>query len=60
MEFKIKTGELAKHKTPCLVLGVFEKRKLCRSRPGESTQPAEGDSRTSCGWATWTASLAAP
>ncbi len=28
MEFKTKTGELAKQKTPCLVLGVFEKRKL--------------------------------
>lgn len=28
MEFKIKTGEPAKQKTPCLVLGVFEKRKL--------------------------------
>ncbi|WP_295389415.1 leucyl aminopeptidase [uncultured Thiodictyon sp.] len=28
MEFKIKSGDLAKHKTPCLVLGVFEKRKL--------------------------------
>ncbi len=28
MEFKIKTGDLAKHKTPCLVLGVFDKRKL--------------------------------
>ncbi|MFD2111795.1 leucyl aminopeptidase [Thiorhodococcus fuscus] len=28
MEFKIKTGELATLKTPCLVLGVFEKSKL--------------------------------
>lgn len=28
MDFKIKTGDLAKLKTPCLVVGVFEKRKL--------------------------------
>ncbi|NEV60441.1 leucyl aminopeptidase [Thiorhodococcus minor] len=28
MEFKIKTGEIANHKTPCLVLGVFDRRKL--------------------------------
>ncbi|NKN31808.1 leucyl aminopeptidase [Marichromatium bheemlicum] len=28
MEFKTKTGDLAKQKTPCLVLGVFEKHKL--------------------------------
>jgi len=28
MEFKIKTGDLATHKAPCLVLGIFEKRKL--------------------------------
>ncbi|MGQ9659132.1 MAG: leucyl aminopeptidase [Thermochromatium sp.] len=33
MEFKIKTGDLATHKTPCLVIGIFEKRKL--SRPAE-------------------------
>lgn len=31
MEFKIKTGELAAQKTPCLVVGVFEKRKLTES-----------------------------
>ena len=28
MDFRTKTGDIAKHKTPCLVLGVFEKRKL--------------------------------
>jgi leucyl aminopeptidase len=28
MEFKIKTGELAKQKSPCLILGVYDKRKL--------------------------------
>jgi leucyl aminopeptidase len=28
MEFKIKSGDLAKAKTPCLILGVFDKRKL--------------------------------
>ena len=28
MEFKIKTGDFAAHKTPCLVVGIFEKRKL--------------------------------
>jgi leucyl aminopeptidase len=33
MEFKIKSGDIAKAKTPCLILGVFEKRKL--------TDPAE-------------------
>jgi len=33
MEFKIKTGELSRLKTPCLVIGLFEKRKL--------TAPAE-------------------
>ena len=38
MEFKIKTGELAKQKTPCLVLGVFESRKL--SGPGEAIDKA--------------------
>jgi leucyl aminopeptidase len=38
MEFKIKTGELAKQKTPCLVLGVFEGRKL--SGPGEAIDKA--------------------
>jgi len=38
MEFKIKTGELANQKTPCLVLGVFESRKL--SGPGEAIDKA--------------------
>jgi leucyl aminopeptidase len=28
MEFQIVGGDLAKAKTPCLILGVFEKRKL--------------------------------
>jgi leucyl aminopeptidase len=40
MEFKSKTGELAKHKTPCLVLGVFDKRKL--AGPTESIDAASG------------------
>ena len=38
MEFKIKTGALATHKTPCLVLGIFEKRKL--SGPAERIDEA--------------------
>ena len=38
MEFKIKTGDLATHKTPCLVLGIFEKRKL--SGPAERIDEA--------------------
>jgi leucyl aminopeptidase len=38
MEFKIKTGDLATHKTPCLVLGIFEKRKL--SGPAERINEA--------------------
>jgi hypothetical protein len=41
MEFKIKTGDLATHKTPCLVLGIFEKRKLSGRQNG-STRPATG------------------
>ncbi|WP_295448587.1 leucyl aminopeptidase [uncultured Thiodictyon sp.] len=40
MEFKIKSGDLAKHKTPCLVLGVFEKRKLAPA--GEVIDKASG------------------
>lgn len=40
MEFKIKTGELAEVKTPCLILGVFEKRKL--SGPAEAVDQASG------------------
>ncbi len=28
MELKCKTGELANHKTPCLIIGIFEKRRL--------------------------------
>ena len=38
MEFKIKTGEPARQKTPCLVLGVFEKRKL--TGPAEQVDSA--------------------
>ncbi|KXX66117.1 leucyl aminopeptidase [Marichromatium gracile] len=38
MEFKIKTGDLAKQKTPCLVLGVFEKHKL--GAPAEAVDKA--------------------
>lgn len=44
MEFKIKTGDLATHKTPCLVLGIFEKRKL--SGPAERIDAA-GDGHLS-------------
>ncbi|NEX21580.1 leucyl aminopeptidase [Thiorhodococcus mannitoliphagus] len=40
MEFKIKTGELANHKTPCLVLGVFERRKLIG--PSEAVDTVTG------------------
>lgn len=28
MEFSVKTGALAKQRTPCLVLGIFERRQL--------------------------------
>ncbi|MBK1708333.1 leucyl aminopeptidase [Marichromatium gracile] len=38
MEFKIKTGDLAKQKTPCLVLGVFEKHRL--GAPAEAVDKA--------------------
>jgi leucyl aminopeptidase len=38
MEFKIKTGDLARQKTACLVLGIFEKRKL--SGPAEAVDKA--------------------
>ena len=34
MEFKIKSGDIAKAKTPCLILGVFDKRKLCAAGDG--------------------------
>ena len=40
MEFTTKTGDLAKQKTPCLVLGVFEKRKL--AAPAEAIDAASG------------------
>ena len=40
MDFKIKTGDLAELKTPCLVLGIFDKRKL--SGPAESVDKASG------------------
>ena len=38
MEFKIKSGDLTGQKTSCLILGVFEKRKL--SGPGEAIDKA--------------------
>jgi leucyl aminopeptidase len=38
MEIKIKSGDLAKLKTPCLILGVFERRKL--SGPAEAIDKA--------------------
>jgi len=38
MEFKIKSGDLARQKTPCLILGVFDKRKL--SGPAEAIDKA--------------------
>ncbi len=40
MEFKIKSGDLATLKTPCLILGVFEKRKL--SAPAAAVDEASG------------------
>jgi len=40
MEFKIKSGDLATQKTPCLILGLFEKRKL--SGPAETVDEASG------------------
>ena len=40
MEFKIRNGDLAQQKTPCLILGVFEKRKL--SGPAEAVDKASG------------------
>ncbi len=40
MEFTTKTGDLAKQKTPCLVIGVFEKRKL--AAPAEAIDAASG------------------
>jgi leucyl aminopeptidase len=40
MEFKIKSGDLAKQKTPCLILGVFEKREL--SEPARIIDEASG------------------
>ena len=40
MEFKIKSGDLAEQKTSCLILGVFEKRKL--SGPAETIDKVSG------------------
>ena len=40
VEIKVKSGELARQKTPCLVLGVFDKRKL--SAPAEAIDQAAG------------------
>ena len=39
MEFTIKSGDLAEQKTACLILGVFEKRKL--SDPAEAIDNAD-------------------
>ncbi len=38
MEFKIKSGDIAKQKTPCLILGVFENNKL--SGPADAVDKA--------------------
>lgn len=40
MDFKLKTGDLTKTKTPCLILGVLDKRKL--SEPAEIIDKASG------------------
>jgi leucyl aminopeptidase len=40
MEFSVKTGALAKQRTPCLVLGIFERRQL--SAPAEAIDEASG------------------
>ncbi|MCG6895791.1 MAG: leucyl aminopeptidase [Thiocapsa sp.] len=40
MEFRIKTGELARQKTPCILIGIFERRKL--SAPAEILDLASG------------------
>ena len=40
MDFKIKSGNLAKAKTPCLILGVYDKRKL--SAPAEDIDQVVG------------------
>jgi len=40
MEFKIKSGDIAKQKTPCLILGVFEKHKL--TGPADAIDKASG------------------
>jgi len=44
MQFKIKNDDIAKVKTPCLIVGVFDKRKL--SGPGEALDKASGGALT--------------
>ena len=44
MQFKIKSDDIAKVKTPCLIVGVFDKRKL--SGPGEALDKASGGALT--------------
>jgi leucyl aminopeptidase len=40
MEFRIKTGDIAQQKTPCILIGIFEGRKL--GGPGKSIDAATG------------------
>jgi leucyl aminopeptidase len=40
MDFKIKSGDITKAKTPCLILGVYDKHKL--SAPAEAVDSASG------------------
>ncbi|NCC39960.1 MAG: leucyl aminopeptidase [Gammaproteobacteria bacterium] len=40
MKFRIKTGDLAKQKTPCILIGIFEGRKL--SEPAKALDEATG------------------
>jgi leucyl aminopeptidase len=40
MEFRIKTGEIAQRKTPCILIGIFEGRKL--SEPAKTLDQATG------------------
>ena len=40
MDFKIKSGDITKAKTPCLILGVYDKHKL--SPPVEAVDSASG------------------
>ena len=38
MQFKIKSGDITQAKTPCLILGIYDKRKLCSA--GEALDKA--------------------